>query len=542
MPVILNPKLTDAGKAAAVNAAANGLQLALTHVALGTGKYDSATAGAAMTAMVARKEKVEIGTGVVTGAGGFRIAVRFEGWAGTPNPYNATELAFYAGDPDAGGVLFAIFSHPSDVIVQRNSLLYLAQYALQITDVPPGSITISVDPDEVAWMGMLQLHLGDPNPHTQYVRKIGDTSSGHQLGVTAPQHDDTKKFATTEWVKRSGFTLPNSGALAVSGNTTVGVGFIGNWADITAPGAIVTLPKTSDVAPGATLIVRVFASNGLISTQGTDVLNAPLMGAAGSMQVFQGETVYLTRNGSGVWEVLGTGFRMPAGIVGYFAGNAAPPGWIKLNGALLNRVSYPALWQFAQAQGTVSDADWQSGGFSGRFSSGTNGSNFRLPDGRGVFLRSLDDGRGLDAGRAWGTYQDHANRSHNHTVYDPGHTHSVYDGGHAHGASADAQGNHVHGTPSGVNSGGYMFGGSDGVGNNGSMTGGPPASILNVGFGSRWSMVYATGEAGSHQHNISVSTSGSNIGIYGNGTGIQIQPEGSEARPRNLAFVLAIKF
>lgn len=537
----LNPKLTDAGKAAAINADANGMQLAITHVALGTGKYDSAAVGAAMTAMVSRKEQVQPGAGVVTGAGGFRLNVRFAPWEGTPNPYEATELGFYAGDPDAGGVLFAVYSHPSDVLVQRNSLFYLAQYAFQLTDVPSGSITISLDPDAAQWLGMLNLHLNDTNPHPQYVRKSGDTSTGHQLGITAPQHDDSKKFATTDWVKRSGFTLPNSGALAVGGNTTVGVGFVGNWADITAAGAIVTLPKASDVAPGATLIVRVFASNGLIATQGADVLNAPLMGAAQSMQVFQGETVYLTRNGSGTWEVLSTGFRMPAGIVGYFAGNAAPPGWIKLNGALLNRASYPALWQFAQAQGTVSDADWQAGGVSGRFSAGTNGSNFRLPDGRGVFLRSLDDGRGLDAGRAWGTYQDHANRSHNHTIFDPGHAHSVYDPGHAHGASADEQGSHRHGSPEGVD-GQFMYGGNAGVGNNGTMSGGPPASVLNSGFGTRWSSVSPTGAAGAHRHNISVSPSGSNIGIYGASTGIQIQPEGSEARPRNLAFVLAIKF
>jgi hypothetical protein len=148
MAAIINPKLTDAGKAAAINADANGLQVAITHVALGTGQYDSAVTGAGMTAMVGRKEHVAVGGGLVTGAGGFRINVAFPEWAGTPNPYNATELGFWQGEPgQPGSVLIAIYSHPSNVIVQRNALVYLAQFALQITDVPPGSITIVLDPD-----------------------------------------------------------------------------------------------------------------------------------------------------------------------------------------------------------------------------------------------------------------------------------------------------------------------------------------------------------------------------------------------------------
>lgn len=543
MAAIINPKLTDAGKAAAVNANANGLQLAITHVALGTGQYDSATSGAGMTAMVGRKEFVAIGAGVVTGAGGFRLNIAFPEWTGTPNPYNATELGFWAGEPgQPGSVLFAVFSHPSEVIVQRNSLVYLAQFALQITDVPPGSVTIVLDPDAVAWMGMLTLHLGDADPHPGYVKKIGDTSTGPQLGVTAAQHEATKKFATTEFVKRSGHTLPSSGGVPVTGNMTLPLTAIGGWADIQAAGAALTLPLTSDCPVGSEILVRVSAASGLLVAQGGDVINAPLaIAGTVAVQVVQGETLTVSRNGPGVWEVLGTGFRMPAGIVSYFAGIAAPPGWLKLNGALLSRSAYPALWQFAQSQGVVSEADWISGGYSGRFSAGTTGSNFRLPDARGTFLRALDDGRGLDSGRGWGTYQDHANRSHNHTIYDPGHAHGIYDPGHAHGASADEQGSHRHGVPEGVD-GGFMFGGNAGVGNNGTMAGGPPSSPFNGGFGNRWSSVSNTGANGAHRHNISISASGSNIGIYANGTGIQIQADGSEARPRNLAWTLAIKF
>lgn len=497
MPVILNPKLTDAGKAAAVNADATGLQLAITHVALGTGQYDSATAGAAMMTMAARKEQVLVGAGLVTGAGGFRINIRFEAWEGTPNPYNATELGFYAGDPTAGGILFAVFSHPSEVIVQRNSLDYVASFNLQITDVPAGSVTVIVDPEASQALALLSLHENASNPHVGYVRKMGDTSTGPQLGITAPQHDNGKTFATTEFAKRVGLNFPDSGAIPITINTTLTVANMGRWADIKTTGAALTLPLAEACPVGASMQIRVSALSGLLLAQGGDAIISPLVGSGTSLQVIQGETITVTRNAPGVWEVLGTGFRMPAGIVSYFAGNSAPPGWLKLNGATLTRAGYPALWLYAQSQGVVSDSDWWSS-YSGRFSSGIAGNDFRIPDARGTFLRALDDGRGLDTGRGWGTYQDHANRSHSHTLIDPGHVHGVYDPGHAHN---------------------YW------------------ANPVNVPGGA---------EGGSRESNgaqlAGTGASGTGIGIYGASTGIYIQADGSEARPRNIAWSLCVKF
>ena len=41
----------------------------------------------------------------------------------------------------------------------------------------------------------------------------------------------------------------------------------------------------------------------------------------------------------------------------------------------------------------------------GKFSYGDGSTNFRIPDYRGVFIRGLDSGRGLDNGRVLGSYQ-----------------------------------------------------------------------------------------------------------------------------------------
>lgn len=561
MPATLNPMITDAGLAAAINAKNDGLTLAITHIALGTGKYDSSVSGAGMTAMAAYKEKQTIAGGQVQGTGGFRVSVLFDSWVGSPSTYEATELGFYAGDPDAGGVLFAVWSHPSDVLVQRNSLTFASSYTLQLTRVPPGSIVIEIDPDASAALALLSLHEGATDPHPGYVKKVGDVSTGPQIGVTADLHDVSNKFATTEYAKRLGVSYPASGGILIDASPAALLASdFGRWADIKVNGAVVNMPLSSSVPVGASIQFRVSAASATIVAAGEDKFTAIGGLQSTGFPVMFGESVTITRNGTKEWSVTAAGFRMPAGIVSYFAGNVAPPGWLKLNGSLLSRAAYPALWTYAQStQGVVSETNWWDQGYSGRFSSGVSGSDFRLPDLRGVFLRAFDDGRGIDAGREYGRFQDHANRAHAHALNDPGHTHTIIDAGHAHGvydpghihsAWTDAQGQHVHGASPGIaeGGGGFMYGGSAGIGNNGTMQGG---GATGGGFGNRWSMTGATGAAGSHGHNVGIGANGTGIGIYGafsnisaqaRGTGVTMQSDGSEARPRNVAWSLFIKF
>lgn len=85
---------------------------------------------------------------------------------------------------------------------------------------------------------------------------------------------------------------------------------------------------------------------------------------------------------------------VPPGIVGHFAMDTPPEGWLRCNGADVSRTTYAALFA---AIGT-------------RFGS-ANGSTFRLPDLRGEFIRGWDNGRGLDPGRSFGSMQDDAIRA-----------------------------------------------------------------------------------------------------------------------------------
>ncbi|KMK51078.1 hypothetical protein RO21_08225 [[Actinobacillus] muris] len=85
----------------------------------------------------------------------------------------------------------------------------------------------------------------------------------------------------------------------------------------------------------------------------------------------------------------------PAGLVAYFARASAPEGWLKANGAAVSRTTYAALFA---AIGTT-------------FGEGDGRTTFNLPDLRGEFIRGFRDGRNVDNGRAFGSFQGDAIRN-----------------------------------------------------------------------------------------------------------------------------------
>lgn len=93
---------------------------------------------------------------------------------------------------------------------------------------------------------------------------------------------------------------------------------------------------------------------------------------------------------------------VPPGQIANFAMSSPPAGWLKANGQAVSRVTYAALFA---AIGTT----WGAG----------NGSTtFNVPELRGEFQRGWDDGRGLDAGRVFGSVQTQDIQSHTHPYSD----------------------------------------------------------------------------------------------------------------------------
>ena len=130
-----------------------------------------------------------------------------------------------------------------------------------------------------------------------------------------------------------------------------------------------------------------------------------------------GQAVFTATDVAAILALLGLTDRVvPVGAIQSFSFQSAPSGWIKANGALLSRAAYPALFAAANADGLVTEAVWSAGN-DGRYSAGDGATTFRIPDYRGKFFRPWDDGRGIDAGRAFGSSQNDAFQSHYHQHY-----------------------------------------------------------------------------------------------------------------------------
>ncbi|WP_201195223.1 phage tail protein [Pseudomonas fluorescens] len=82
----------------------------------------------------------------------------------------------------------------------------------------------------------------------------------------------------------------------------------------------------------------------------------------------------------------------------------SPGGWGALNGYQFNRAEWPWLWDHAQQSGMLTTEAGRIG-MSGGWTSGDGALTFRGPEGRGEFMRVLDEGRAVDAGRVAGSWQ-----------------------------------------------------------------------------------------------------------------------------------------
>ena len=110
-------------------------------------------------------------------------------------------------------------------------------------------------------------------------------------------------------------------------------------------------------------------------------------------------------NGS-AWGEIAAG--VPAGSVFSFATSTVPTGYLECNGAAVSRSTYASLFSAISTTWGVGDGS----------------STFNLPDLRGQFVRGWDNSAGVDSGRSFASSQSDQNKSHNHSVTDPGHTHS----------------------------------------------------------------------------------------------------------------------
>ena len=214
------------------------------------------------------------------------------------------------------------------------------------------------------------------------------------------------------------------------------------------------------------------AGTKLIAAQNEPTGNAPAP-LERSKNLSDLESVPAARTALDVYSKAETDQKAPPGAVIHFARSAAPTGWLKANGAAVSRTAYAGLFA---AIGTT-------------FGAGDGFNTFNLPDLRGEFLRGWDDGRGVDAGRGFGTLQGDDLKSHTHS------------------GSTSSNGSHTHSVTEGT------------------LQGGGTSFTSGDDFTDRANTYSQTGAAGQHTHSLNINATG-----------------GTETRPRNRALLACIKY
>lgn len=100
------------------------------------------------------------------------------------------------------------------------------------------------------------------------------------------------------------------------------------------------------------------------------------------------------------WAVANRAGGLPVGSITAYSGTTAPEGFLICDGSAISRTTYSALFEVI---GTT-------------YGVGDGASSFNIMDLRGLFIRGLDNGAGVDSDRAMGSYQGDDFTSHVHDV------------------------------------------------------------------------------------------------------------------------------
>lgn len=304
MPTIINPIITNPGLAAAQAQSGLGLQLAITHVQLGSGGYALNTAAGSAdynrTGLVTLKETVPIAAGHVTGPG-FRVDALFPPWLATA--YGVNEVGFWAGDPAAGGILFAYWAQVAS-FTTRNNIDYLASFAVGLARVPAGSVTVTFNPSTAEAIAMMSYHEAAADPHPQYVKKAGDTMTGALNLVLPAQFDDSAKAASSAFVRRALGSV--AGVDVITTSTNLLTTQVGRLIVSAAVGLTHRLPAMSSLTDGCAFHFFASAGSMTLLTTGSDLINYGTGVAGPSLKLLQGESASFARNGAtGNWQMIG---------------------------------------------------------------------------------------------------------------------------------------------------------------------------------------------------------------------------------------------
>ena len=431
--------LTDIGAAKLASAAALGVPLKITHMAVGSGGGVLPAPNAQQTALVAEERRAALNMLYIDPQNSSQIIAE-QVIPENEGGWWIREVGLF----DETGALIAVGNCPESYkpkLAEGSGRTQTVRMVLITSSTD--NITLKIDPavvlatrkyvDDKALElkvyvdDLMAKHLAAVDPHSQYAPKDSPTLTGTPKAPTAAAGNNSVQIANTAFVQAAILALIGGApatldtlkeiAAAINNDpnfsTTINNALalkapLASPALTGAPTAPTAVQSTNNTQIATTAFVK-SAVAGLVgsSPEALDTLNelaaalgndpnfaTTVMNALAGKQPLDATLTNLSgKSISGLLEYLGLGegSALPVGVPVPWPSATPPTGWLKCNGAPFSAGEYPKL---AKAYPTL-----------------------KLPDLRGEFIRGWDDGRGVDSARLLLSSQAASILEHNHEMH-----------------------------------------------------------------------------------------------------------------------------
>lgn len=413
--------LTDIGAAKLASAAALGVPLKITHMAVGDGGGTLPTPDAKQTALVNEKRRAALNMLYIDPQNSSQIIAE-QVIPENEGGWWIREVGLF----DESGALIAVGNCPESYkpqLAEGSGRTQTVRMVLITSSTD--NITLKIDPavvlatrkyvdDKVLELKVyvddqMAKHLAAPDPHSQYAPKESPTFTGTPKAPTPAAGNNTTQVATTAFVQAALTALINGApatldtlkeiAAAINNDPNFST-TINNALALKAPlsspalTGTPTAPTAAQSVNNTQIATTAFVKSAIAAMVGSapaalDTLNelasalgndpnfaTTMLNALAGKQPLDNTLTNLSGKdvaGLLAYLGLGEGSALPVGVPVPWPSATPPTGWLKCNGAPFSAEEYPELAKVYP----------------------TN----ELPDLRGEFIRGWDDGRGVDTGR-----------------------------------------------------------------------------------------------------------------------------------------------
>ncbi|HFS5948524.1 TPA: phage tail protein [Klebsiella pneumoniae] len=414
--------LTDIGAAKLASAAALGVPLKITHMAVGDGGGVLPTPDAKQTALVNEKRRAALNMLYIDPQNSSQIIAE-QVIPENEGGWWIREVGLF----DESGALIAVGNCPESYkpqLAEGSGRTQTVRMVLITSSTD--NITLKIDPavvlatrkyvDDKALElkvyadDQMAKHLAAPDPHSQYAPKASPTFTGTPKAPTPAAGNNTTQVATTAFVQAALTALINGApatldtlkeiAAAINNDPNFST-TINNALALKAPlsspalTGTPTAPTAAQSVNNTQIATTAFVKSAIAGMVGSapaalDTLNelaaalgndpnfaTTMLNALAGKQPLDNTLTNLSGKdvaGLLTYLGLGEGSALPVGVPVPWPSATPPTGWLKCNGAAFSAEEYPKL---AKAYPTLN-----------------------LPDLRGEFIRGWDDSRGIDTGRS----------------------------------------------------------------------------------------------------------------------------------------------